>query len=84
MDDITAADARKQWSELLNRVAYGGERVVVTRHGKQLAALVPVEDLRLIDRMRGLLRRRDVRAALKEADALGTVAWESLRSELDL
>ena len=57
---------------------------MVTRHGKQLAALVPVEDLRLIDRMRGLLRRRDVRAALKETDALGAVAWESLRSELDL
>lgn len=84
MDDITAADARKQWADLLNRVAYGGERVIVTRHGKQLAALVPVEDLRLIDRMRSLLRRRDVRAALKETDALGSVAWEALRSELDL
>jgi prevent-host-death family protein len=84
MDDITAAEARRQWADLLNRVAYGGERVVVTRHGKQLAALVPVDDLRLIDRMRGLLRRRDVRAALKETETLGGVAWESLRRELDL
>ena len=84
MEDITAAEARKQWADLLNRVAYGKERVVVTRHGKELAALVPVEDLRLIDRMKSLLRRRDVRAALKETESRGAIAWEALRSELDL
>jgi prevent-host-death family protein len=84
MDDITAADARKQWSDLLNRVAYAKERVVVTRHGRPLAALVPVEDLGMIERVRGLLRGRDVRGALREAEELGGVSWEALRVELDL
>jgi prevent-host-death family protein len=82
--ELTAADARKQWSDLLNRVGYGKERVVVTRHGKPVAALVPMEDLGLIERVRGLLRGRDVRGALKETEELGAVSWEALRSELDL
>lgn len=37
--------ARAEFAELVNRVVYGGERIVVTRHGKPLAALVPAEDL---------------------------------------
>ena len=42
---VTVADARSGLAELLNRVAYGKERLVITRHGREIAALVPVEDL---------------------------------------
>ncbi len=44
-------EAKTHLSEYLNRVAYAGERVVVERHGKPLAALVSVEDL---DRLEAL------------------------------
>ncbi|HIE62804.1 MAG TPA: type II toxin-antitoxin system Phd/YefM family antitoxin, partial [Microbacterium sp.] len=33
MKEVTAAEARKNMAELLNRAAYGKERFVVTRHG---------------------------------------------------
>jgi prevent-host-death family protein len=46
---VTAATARDNLSELINRAAYGKERVVLTRRGKALAALVPVEDIRLLE-----------------------------------
>ena len=48
---ITASDARDEFSEVLNRVSYGHERVVVQRRGKDLAAMVPMEDLRLLERL---------------------------------
>ena len=35
-------EAKTHLSEYLNRVAYAGERVLVERHGKPLAALVSV------------------------------------------
>ena len=38
-------EARAQLSDLINRVGYGGERIVLTRHGKPLVALVPAADL---------------------------------------
>jgi len=46
---VTAANARDNLSELINRAAYGKERVVLTRRGKALAALVPVEDMKLLE-----------------------------------
>lgn len=42
--------ARAELAELVNRVGYTGERILLTRHGKPLAALVPVEDLEALDR----------------------------------
>ena len=84
MDSVTTAEARKQLAELVNRVAYGKERVVLTRHGREVAAVVPLEDLRLLERLRGRLTRRQVQRALKEVQARGAVPWEALREALDL
>jgi len=47
MENVSVANARKQLAELLNRAAYGKERFVVTRHGKEMGAIVPLEDLGL-------------------------------------
>jgi prevent-host-death family protein len=41
--------ARAEFADLVNRVVYGGERVVVTRHGKPLVALVPAADLEQLE-----------------------------------
>jgi prevent-host-death family protein len=42
---IGLAEARTQLAELVGRVTYGGARIVLTKHGKPAAALVPIEDL---------------------------------------
>ncbi len=42
-------EAKTHLSEYLNRVAYRGERILVERHGKPVAALVSVEDLRRLE-----------------------------------
>jgi prevent-host-death family protein len=84
MKQVTTAQARKHMAELVNRAAYGGERFVVTRHGKELVAIVPLQEATLLDRVRGLLEARDYEAALQEVRDVGTVAWEDVRRELDL
>lgn len=84
MKPITTAEARKNMAELLNRAAYGGERFVVTRHGKELVAIVPVEDATLLERLRTLLEKRDYEAALEAVSELGTVSWDEVRRDLDL
>jgi prevent-host-death family protein len=43
--DIPVTQARAQLADLVNRVVYGGEQVVLTRHGKPLVALVSAADL---------------------------------------
>ena len=44
--EIPVTEARAQFAELVNRVGYGGEEIVLTRHGKPLVALVPAKNLR--------------------------------------
>lgn len=47
--EIPVTQARAEFAELINRVVYGGERVVVTRHGKPLIALVSADDLAFLE-----------------------------------
>ncbi|MEU5591435.1 type II toxin-antitoxin system Phd/YefM family antitoxin [Streptomyces sp. NPDC020298] len=47
--EIPVTQARAELADLINRVVYGGERVVVTRHGKPLVALVSAADLERLD-----------------------------------
>ncbi len=55
--DVPVTQARAELAELINRVVYGGEQVVLTRHGKPLVALVSAADLQ---------RLRDLDAAENE------------------
>ncbi|MFI6415934.1 type II toxin-antitoxin system Phd/YefM family antitoxin [Streptomyces sp. NPDC050842] len=47
--EIPVTQARAELADLINRVVYGGERVVVTRHGKPLVALVSAADLEALE-----------------------------------
>jgi prevent-host-death family protein len=84
MKHVTTVEARENMSELVSRAAYGGERFVVTRHGKELVAIVPVGELTLLDRLRVLLEQRDYEAALREMAEAGTVPWDEVRRDLGL
>ncbi|MGW0963284.1 type II toxin-antitoxin system Phd/YefM family antitoxin [Streptomyces gelaticus] len=48
--EIPVTQARAELADLINRVVYGGERVIVTRHGKPLVALVSAADLERLEK----------------------------------
>ncbi|MEV5830677.1 type II toxin-antitoxin system Phd/YefM family antitoxin [Spirillospora sp. NPDC052242] len=50
--DVPVTEARAQFADLVNRVAYTGEPVKLTRRGKVMAALVSPEDLELLEMVR--------------------------------
>jgi prevent-host-death family protein len=57
----SVTDARKKLADLVNQVVYRGERIVLTRHGKVVAAIVSAEDFELLSRL--LSERIDVTEA---------------------
>ena len=81
---ISTVKARDEFSDLVNRVAYGKERVVLTRRGKPLAAVVPLEDVELLERLEDRIDLDEARAALAEARDDGTVSWEEIKAEIGL
>jgi prevent-host-death family protein len=59
---VTTVNARQQFSDIVNWSAYGKERIVLTRSGKEVVALVPIEDLNLLEELED---RLDIEAARK-------------------
>jgi len=84
MTKVSTAEARNEFSEILNRASFGKERIVLTRRGKDLAAVVPMEDLELLERLEDRIDLEDARAALMEVRESGAVTWEKLKSDLGL
>jgi prevent-host-death family protein len=84
MAELTTVEARSQFSEVINRAAFGKERVILTRHGKGIVALVPIEDVKLLEVMEDRIDLEEARAALAEAKKKGTVSWEKVKAELGI
>ena len=84
MTRLNVSDVREDLAEVINRVAYQGERIVVHRRGKDVVALVPVEDVALLEALEDGVDIEAARKALSEAKTKGTVSWDELKSELGL
>jgi prevent-host-death family protein len=48
---LTVSKAKAEFSDVVNRAARGKERTVLSRRGKGIAAVVPIEDLRLLEHL---------------------------------
>lgn len=66
MVTLSTVKAREGFSETVNRSAYGKERIVLTRRGKGIAAVVPIEDLELLERLEDEIDIKEAKRALKE------------------
>lgn len=46
---MSTVEARENFSEMINQAAYGNERVVLTRRGKPLVAVVSLQELQHLE-----------------------------------
>jgi prevent-host-death family protein len=82
MTTVNAVRLRATLADTLNQVAYAHERVIVEKHGKAVAALVPMEDLEIL---RALEDRIDLDAAREALAEPGTSrSWAEVKAELGL
>jgi prevent-host-death family protein len=83
MEAVNVVEARRNFSELVARVAFAGERVIVERRGKPMAALISMQDLERLEAMEQessqVQARR--RAALVRARAVREVILAERRGE---
>jgi prevent-host-death family protein len=86
MTRLNVSKARDEFPEIVNRAAYAKERTIVSRRGKDLAAVIPIDDLHLLERLaQEEMDRQDIadaRSALKEAKEKGTISLRDLMREL--
>jgi prevent-host-death family protein len=86
-EHITASKARDDFRGTLNRVVRGRERLVVTRHSDEEVAVIPVEDLHLLERLErqaeDAIDGEAARRILADPDE-GRESWDDLKEELGL
>ena len=78
---IAIKDFRDDMADPINRAAYGGERIVLTRRGKGVAALVSMDDLALLEKLEDEIDIKEARKALKEE---GAIPLERIKAELGI
>lgn len=86
MTRVTAAQARRDFAEILNRVSYGKERVIVTRHDTDVAVVVPIEELQVLDAAMAVLKAHPQFSRAIEAIEVAReaqAAWGQVQSEVD-
>ena len=71
MTRIQATAVRDNFADVVNRVAYKGERFMLERRGKAVAALVPVEDLVRLEELEDRLDAKEGARVLRQMKAKG-------------
>ena len=79
---MSTNDAIEKFLDLINRVAQNKERIVLTRRGKEIAAIVPMEDLHAIQSSHDKQDLQEAIEALKEARQSNPITLEELKEKI--
>jgi len=84
MTTMSSSHAREHFPEIVSEAAFAKKRFVVTRRGKRLAAIIPIEDLEMIEALEDKIDLEDARAALADVKKRGSTSWKKVKAELGL
>ena len=82
MFSITVSKARHEMKDLVNRVAYGKERIYLTSHDKKMVAIVPVEDVEALEALEIAQDIYEAEQALKEVKEKGSIPFAEMKKRL--
>lgn len=81
MSRMSLIKAGSQMTDAVNRVTKGGDRIVLERRGKGVAALVSMEDLAALEAMEDEQDVKDAKRAMKEK---GFITLEEVKARLGM
>ena len=77
---VTATQLKKHFADTTGRAQHGGERIVVRRNSKEAFALIPIDDLRLLEALEDKIDVLAAEAVLASDEPV--VSWEDAKEEL--
>jgi prevent-host-death family protein len=77
---VSVAKARARFADTIDLVRNTGQRIVLSKSGKRAAAIVPIEDLDLLERLQDAADLKAAKAALKAPGS----PWDEVKQRLGL
>jgi len=74
--------AKRTLDDVVDEAVRNGEPVIIRRKKKPVAAVVPIEDLEIIERLEDEIDLREARKAMREPGK--NISWEKVKKELGL
>lgn len=82
MPRMTLTAARREIGEAVNKLVYGKEdRIILSRRGKDLAVILPISYLEILDKIEDRWLHDKAKKALKEK---GEIPWAKVKKDLGL
>jgi len=82
MTRYAMAEARKNLSDLVNRVAYGGERIAIGRRTRDLVVMISAAEAEMLETLEDVADAKAVRAALAKGGK--SIPWGEAKKRLGL
>lgn len=76
---MTSAEARNHFPDLVSQATYAKRRTVITRRGKKVAAIIPIEDL---DRLLASEDEKDINEAEASLAKGNFEDWNDAKREI--
>lgn len=76
MTTLSMTSARHNFTELANQVMFNGERICVSKNNKPAFALVPIEDLQVLEALEDKIDLGEALKALKEPGSIKLSAFK--------
>jgi prevent-host-death family protein len=85
--ELSTTEARERFAELIERVHFKGERIIIKRRGKPAVALISIEDFEdflHLEEEEDSFAAREALKALSEMEERGEkpIPWEEVKAEL--
>ncbi len=82
---IPVSEVRDELADVANRVSYSKERIILTRRGREVAVLVPLEDLEVLEALEDHVDVEAAEASRNDPNNNGEpVSWKEIKRDADL
>lgn len=83
-NSISASKVRSDFADIINRVAFGEERILILRRGKEIGALIPLADLEILEKIEDKIDIEEARKAIEESEREGFISLEEFKKIYNL
>lgn len=81
MTNVSMTKARQDFTDIVNRVIFGQERICIEKNNKPAVAVVPVSDVELLEALEDKI---DLEEALKALKKPGFIRLKDLKKKLGI